>query len=130
MLKEGEIILCHGTSTKDIEKVLDKGYPAVRGNSKYDEVILIMSKYIRPEILTPDFFEGYKNAMMHVFFPTGNPVYRIRQFEEGKRGIFAVWSEYIFKGLRQNAYSNRASLISLSVESEQKSYLCIQRCQI
>ena len=98
MLKEGEIILYHGTSTKDIEKVLERGYPAVRGDSKYDEVIPIMSKYIRPEILTPDFFERYENAMKHVFYSAGNPVYRIRQFEGGSRGIFAVWFEYMLEG--------------------------------
>ena len=90
MLQEGEIILYHGTSTKDIEKVLEIGYPAAKGNSKYDEVIPIMSKYIRPEILTPDFFERYWDAMNQVFYFAGNPIYRIRQFDGVGRGIFAV----------------------------------------
>ena len=89
--------------TKNIEKVLKEGYPAVKGNSKYDEVIPIMSKYIRPEILTPDFFERYWDAMNQVFYFAGNPIYRIRQFDGVGRGIFALWDRYMFEGkIRKN----------------------------
>lgn len=51
--------LYHGTSSRFVRDILEKGLGALSGEGKYAEIRTIMSKYVEPSVLTDEFFDKY-----------------------------------------------------------------------